>query len=201
MSPKWSLIKGLSNTKLVASTSLWVFLSPIIVKLGVNDGFLLGDVVFSGYSIYFLYFSAVSFFLGFFLYCLFCPPVVKEFESYAQFSDKGMTVDGLSSLVSQMGRSYSNSLFLVLEQKVGRATPEEIDGAVAETVSIGSEPKNFTFHRGRLNSVFWCVHDFSDGVGLIPWLFCLLFYVTGFLFLAILMGMNFFLVLEGFLSL
>ena len=96
----WGVIKQLCSGKLAASTAVWIFIVPAIVKISQtieNESVIYGVELVAPHSLIYLYFSAVAFFISNILYIIACPSLIKEVRNYNTFCSLGYTVFDLSN--------------------------------------------------------------------------------------------------------
>lgn len=195
----WSSSGKLADSKLVSSTSLWVFFAPLVFKfLEVSYVDALG--FFNFYNIFLLYLGGLSFFLASVVHVVFCPPFLKRFSSYSEYSDMGMGVENIDKYTSNLCNKASPLLMSIFEKNVDKALPSDIDNDEVYTVTIGQEPLNFTFKKKDLSVVFWCFYDYLDNEGFLSRLLCSMFYLFGFLSLLAVLVINFKTVIGFFLA-
>lgn len=195
----WSSSKQLANSKLISSTSIWVFFAPLVFKfLEVSYIDALG--FFNFYNIFLLYLGGLSFFLASVVHVIFCPPFLKKFNSYSEYINMGMGVENIDKYTSDLCDKASPLLMSIFEKNVDRASPLDIDADEVHTVTIGQEPLNFTFKKKDLSVVFWCFYDYLDNKGFLSRLLCSIFYLFGFLSLLAVLVINFKTVIGFFLA-
>lgn len=162
----WIVLKDLSNSRLIYSSSIWIFVVPAVAKFsGEIGGLWVDENIFEfavPYSFYLLYFSAVAFFLGSVVYLVFCPEIIKKINSYSDFLQEGMTVCNLNESLKKVSEEKSKKLIEVLRKEAGSATPEEIDEFRVLTLSSGQRPITFSFEKEKISVVFWLIYRFHQ---------------------------------------
>jgi hypothetical protein len=86
---KWSSLRDFGNSKIVKSNYFWIFAIPFLAKNLESLSLLLGVNIEITFSIERLFYAALCFALGTFLYQLSCPQVIKDHKSYSDFLSDG----------------------------------------------------------------------------------------------------------------
>lgn len=189
----WTILKDLSNSRLVYSTSIWIFFVPAVLKIsGATSDFFSSGEILVPYSFYLIYFSSVAFFIGSTLYVISCPFFVKKISSYSFFIEEGMSIININNALFKVDEEKSKKLIEVLRKEVGSASPEEIDDNKVLTLCSGIGPASFSFNENNLDKVFWIVYDFQQQQRLMAQLLCWFFYSIGFFLIALVFLMNFY---------
>ena len=198
----WGIIKQLCSGKLIASTSIWIFVVPVIVKVyqGLNSGILLNGLeIIAPQSLIYLYFSAVAFFISNVLYIMLCPNLIKMVNHYSEFISLGCTAFDLSNSTNNVKKSTAKRLILRIKKEVESATGEDIDSTNIQTLTLtvgaAKEPQAFTFNEINLPIVFSIIYEFNLEKLWLVQSICWLFLSTGLGLLAYLLGINLFIVL------
>ena len=197
----WGVIKQLCSGKLVASTAVWIFIVPAIVKISQVievKSVINGVELVAPHSLIYLYFSAVSFFISNILYIVACPNLIKEVRNYNAFCSLGYTVFDLSNSTENVKEATAKKLIYKIKKEVESATPDEIDSSEhqTQTLTIGlkNEPQAFTFKVNDLPVVFNLVYNFNLGRLYGMQLLCWMFLSIGLGLLAFLLINNLFVV-------
>jgi hypothetical protein len=160
----WITLKSIASAKIVASTAVWVFLVPAIVKI-TN---LLNDTItgqsnigleFAPFSIVLLYFSALSFFLGSICYHIFCPNIIKITDSFSSFVNEGMDSHNLSMSLRALNKKSTVELINNLRQNADEASMDDINNNNYFTI-ISAHNNSINLKLNQLSSVFWIVYEF-----------------------------------------
>jgi hypothetical protein len=98
--PLWPSLHSLSESKIVKSSYVWLVLVPAMAKLldAIDHKItLFGNVVVLSlpFSPKIFYFAAVAFAGANIIYYVFCPPAVKGYRSYKEFSEASKGSDVL----------------------------------------------------------------------------------------------------------
>jgi hypothetical protein len=194
---RWDMVKELSNAKIIATTSIWVFIVPITLKFLNQD---LSDLVSLPQSFSILYFSGVSFFLGAVVYNIFSPSILRQYHSYANFAEKGGNVYLIDTFVKNLSKDESSRLKKLLIDKVGELTPSEIDTLETECIDIGKDADVFTFKLDKTRDVFWIVYETFMTKRYSFILVSLTFHALGFIGLSYIFIKNFILVINSILA-
>ncbi len=97
---RWSNIKTLGNSKIVKSSYLWIVIVPILAKaLGQLNEIITINLLGAQFSLNFtlpftwkiFFFAAIFFALGQLLFNIYCPSIIKNFQSFADFKNNGLT--------------------------------------------------------------------------------------------------------------
>ncbi len=196
----WCVFKQLADSKLIVSSSMWIFLVPVIAKLLdlTGDFFLLPEsVVIFPFTLYFLYFSAIAFFLGYLVYVVFCPSFVKKLDGYNDFLDSGFKIHKINESISNVESNKAELLKRNIKCKIDPASSDAIEKVF--TLTIGREPLNFTFEKESMDVVFWLVYDHHLGSNWFAQAVCWFFFGLGYLMLSIIFFTNFYYVVKNIL--
>lgn len=196
----WSAIKEFSNSRLVYSTSIWIFVVPALTKISsaAND-YYSGSFTFVNlfsHSLYLVYFSAVSFFLGCMVYYAACPVVIKKFDSFSCFLKEGMSIININESLENLDEKESSELIDLVRKKVDPATVQEIDSARALTLCSGKVPACYSFEENKLKEIFWVIYGFNQSRRIWAQGLCWLFFAVGFFQLAALLFLNLYSVIK-----
>jgi len=164
----WEVIKSLCSGKLLASTSLWIFIVPAVVKLtqSIDGGiYFNGVTLVAPQSLIYLYFSAIAFFISNILYIIACPSLIKKVGHYSEFLSMGCTVFDLSNSTNRVNEKDAKSLIAKIKGEVESSTPKEIDSSKHNnlTLTVGNDkkPQAFTFNDDALPVVFNFIYNFN----------------------------------------
>jgi len=101
-----SFLKRFGRSRLLKSSYFWLFIVPPVALLLSKTGNELtiplgtGELVIPlglPFSWKLFYFGAVSFSIGSLAYAVFCPALIREYDSYEEFDKSGKGFDGLRS--------------------------------------------------------------------------------------------------------
>lgn len=211
LAPRWSRLTELGNSRLLRSSYVWFFAVPplasLISKLGPDvhlrvlgsEWVLHLDLPFS-WKIF--YFASAAFAIATSIFFLRCPEIVKRYRSYAQFEAEGKgprqvrdyfldylarrrldQVSGalVSSYLTEFTTEYSG---VAAQVDLGRQVVEEKWGLLDLVVesNLGSP---------RVPDAFWFVHRVSDSANPVSAMASGLFYLFGFVLIAIVLVQNF----------
>jgi hypothetical protein len=109
---KWTSLRTILDNKVVASTSVWIFLLPIMISFTQAFPNHLNIFPFNSrdplrlslqlpYNWYLLYFSALFFALARFIYILFCPSFLRQYGTAAKANAAGMTTEVIKDSATQ----------------------------------------------------------------------------------------------------
>ncbi|NOX09276.1 MAG: hypothetical protein GXP22_07315 [Gammaproteobacteria bacterium] len=184
----WSRLKALSTGKIVASTSIWIFIVPALLKVinSMNYDFTGHDfdVINFPISLLILYMSGVSFFLGSIIYYLFCPKIILNYDSYSSYEGDGGNNYALETYIKDLKDNEANTLKSELIGAVGEVSVQEIDSGSAVHITIGKDCLVFNFNSEKLRDVFWVIYFYFMEKR--PWsiYISMLFHALGFIGLA-----------------
>jgi len=96
----WSNIKTLGNSKIVKSSYLWIVIVPILAKTldKLNEVITInvfGAQISLNFTLPFtwkiFFFASLFFALGQLIFNIYCPPIIKNFQSFTDFQKHGLT--------------------------------------------------------------------------------------------------------------
>lgn len=200
----WRSARSISSARIVASTSIWIFIVPMLLKIidVVNDGlsgsvFKLSSVPDSFMA---LYLSGVAFFLGSIVYFLSAPKIIIDYKSFSEYQGEGAGAYSLEEYVSDLSEKESKRLKDKLVENVAEASASDIDNSMASCLNIGVDKLVFNYGTNDLKSVFWVVYHYSLGGDKVFCFFSLFFHMLGFIGLAYLFFYNLAIVLSNLFS-
>ena len=164
----WIIIKSISNTKILASTGIWIFLVPAFIKTSnlLNDslsGQYFASVQLAPFSILLLYFSAFAFFLGSILYYIFCPRLIKLTDSFKDFESEGMNEHNLTKSLIHLDSHSAKSLISLLRKQANEATGEDIDKNNYFTITSSTD-RSINLKKNQLSTAFWVTFEFLSEI-------------------------------------
>lgn len=197
----WNIFKTIINGKTVTSTSLWVFVVPILLKITEGFNALVPIQSITQLTLpsnfYVLYLSGLAFFIGGIIFLLFCPRIVQDFDTYAEFEKGGHNAISLQSYTENFAEIEAKELVKLLTDNVEKPTTEEIDSDNVCAISVGGAKNIFIFRRDKMGDTFWTVYSFSQNYRATLFFVTLAFHVLGLLGLSWVFISNFVLVLHS----
>lgn len=200
----WRSAGSISNAKIIASTSVWIFIVPMLLKIidVVNNDlsqslFILSRVPDSFIA---LYLSGVAFFLGSIVYYLSAPRIILDYKSFSEYQNKGAGAYSLDEYVSDLSERDSKELRAKLVENVEEASASDIDNSMVSCINIGVDKLVFNYSSSDLKGVFWVVYHYFLGKSKVFCFFSLLFHILGFVGLSYLFFYNLAIVLSNLFS-
>ena len=121
----WDELKGLRRATFFKFSAAIFIVHPILVKTGMLANSILSfPVFFTGgqpltvsvpFSISVLYAGALFVFFGNIVFLIFCPPIVKKFDNYADYASTGMTIEYLKKLCPTAAEDSEIKAYFALE--------------------------------------------------------------------------------------
>ncbi len=116
------------------------------------------------------------------IYISMCPLIIKKFNSYSDFCKEGLSINFLNKTILKLNHKESEILFNKIKFNVIKASTSDIDSPNVDTmtISIGKEPKNYSFKSSDMPDVFWQVYDYHESSRVCGQSLCWVFFVIGF---------------------
>jgi hypothetical protein len=166
-SPGWAIIKSSIRTKWIASSYIWIFIVPTVahslsnfnsdisVPIGDQEYRLRISLPFSWMA---FYYGAVFFAVGSGIYALFCPPLIRRYNDFAQFQKEGR---GSGILGVELQRIDPAIYF---DYPDGRWAEKHVlpDGQRLLHFNIGDDNDEFIDEFSRLRRMSHFAHKYCD---------------------------------------
>ena len=166
---KWSIIQSISNSKMIASSTIWVFVVPMLLHIyNFLTNNVCNNVLCFNSSLYLLYFSGFLFFVGGFAFLLLCPKFLQDFSNYADFVNKGGNHLTVESYISDFNNNESSLLYSKLSDKIEENQDSDIDDEKVVGIKIGDF--TYIFKKEQIDEVFWVVHEYFQNKTKFMWL-------------------------------
>ena len=195
---QWIILKDICTGKMIASTSIWIFIVPAVTKvfnLIESSTPVIGGVnLVAPQNLIILYFSAIAFFLSSLIYTLFCPDLIKKYSSFTDYQSEGKNEVNLTYSLKHLNGKSSKQLFDKLEKNIERASPDDVNKSLDATISIGKQPLSFTFKKEYLSEVYWTIYEYFSGYSIYAQIISWVLLVIGFILLAFILFANLYLV-------
>lgn len=120
---KWSSLSGIGNSKLIRSFNIWFVVIPLAAKAlesmegSIGLGFFEPPLLISmtlPFSLKALYLATLFFTAANIFYMIFCPQIIKSYNSYSDFNEKEGSFEALKqmyeSLLEKSNAEYTNTL-------------------------------------------------------------------------------------------
>jgi hypothetical protein len=143
------------------------------------------------------YFAAVAFAIASFVFSVFCPPIIRDHNTFREFADKGMGTTQIVSAVLSRFPSLSpedkrarNDFSAIY---VSHRADAEYTSRLQRAEAKGTEdwPLVAQISEPRLADAFWAARSHLDSVYRVARMICVFCYAIGFLF-------SFAVLLQGF---
>ena len=110
MNISWESVRSFGNSHIVKSNYLWLFIIPFLAKnMGpINEYFHLNIEITFNISRFF--YASLSFAIGTLIYQLRCPDLIKNHDGYADFDDKGKTLQHIVEYCQIEQRKFFSEL-------------------------------------------------------------------------------------------
>ncbi|EMK6583449.1 hypothetical protein V9K46_004330 [Vibrio parahaemolyticus] len=194
----WSLLSGLGKSKFIKTFNIWFVIIPIAAKLiekfpdALNFN-LFGQSLSLTWGLPFswqaLYLAALFFTLANVIYTIFCPAIIKNYESFNDFMHKDGSSEAIKHLFEPLlNRSepgYSEMLAKNFRSHVPMTKPRGSDSWTQRQLFDSGR-----VHNDNLSEAFSNVKGaFEHEQAKIQWV-AMSFYIAGFIILLYLLGMN-----------
>ena len=197
----WMNLKEICTGKIITATAVWIFIVPAMTKifnlLESNTTLFETINIIAPYSIIILYFSAMAFFLASITYIVFCPELIKKYNSYTEYATEGKNQINLSNSLKNLNDKSSKILIDKLKNNITRALPADIDAKKSTTIVFGKTPISYTFKNEDITDVFWAVYEYYTGTAVVAQIIIGLFLSVGFALLTFILFSNLFLVIKS----
>lgn len=170
---KWSQIVSIGRSRLVQSAYIWLFLVPIAARafqftdspiiIGVDDQIEISLKLPFSWQLF--YAAASLFTFGHCLYIFSCPAIVRDFENYMDFKNKGHGIVYLHEYRKRMSGIISKKTVNDLANSVALSS-----GALRELGSL---------------EIFWEIYNSEDTSRPFPLVLCVVMYAFGLIFIGI----------------
>jgi len=198
----WHRLRGLSNQKIVVSTSMWVFIVPIIFKIPIEASFTqCSNIYCFNINFFILYFSGLSFFIGGVVFSIFCPRFIKDYSSFSDFINKGGSNVTLNSHVINIGKKRSKNLYDEIMKTIEHPSRQDIDninkGVSYISLGLGKQDKKSDndkiciYFTREINVIFTKIYDMYINVNPLILYISTFFYTLGFIGLLYMFVRNF----------
>tara|TARA_Y100000034_G_C6859589_1_gene391049 strand:- start:399 stop:1040 length:642 start_codon:yes stop_codon:yes gene_type:complete len=211
---KWNLVRNLAESKVVASSFIWLFIVPLSAKLLSNlketvNFTLFGEQVTITTTLPFswqlLFLAACCFTIANIAYSIFCPEIFKNYRTYAEFKESGKTLLQVNNAIKSMcWCSKSNKVkevyFDVLRKYFSHfgcgnfITLEELDEKALSAFDDGSR----SIEGILTNNAFYYVQDIADSYSKVAIAVSITFYSVGLILVSVLAVQNFIYVIKTF---
>ncbi|TXY08862.1 hypothetical protein [Vibrio mimicus] len=193
----WSVLSGLGKSKFIRSFNLWFIAIPIVAKFlesfPESTAFVLlkeelGFTWALPFSWKALYFAALFFTLANIIYTIFCPAIIKNYDSFTDFMHK----DGSSEAIKHLFEPLLNKSKSGYAQMLAKNFRDHVPMTNSSTVSNSHREM---IDEGRvisdsLSEAFSNVKGAYEHETPIIQYICVLFYALGFIILIGLLVMN-----------
>ncbi len=171
--PPWSQINRMGKSRLLRSSYIWLFAVPMLAKLLAKIG---PEVTFSlwgntftiiwglPFSWQMFYFSAVGFSIASYIYSSWCPPIIRDYERFSDFTDQGK---GSNQLREDFNKycDFQNSAFKRLDHHIKR---------------LLAKYRDLEISREDLGEIFWTIHSLANSTNTFARLLCWYAYMISF---------------------
>ena len=200
--PKWQDLRRLGTNRFLKSAYFWLLFVPVAANLLANVNGLLSFKIFDAeilirtglpFSWQVLFFSALFTSFANVIFSLFCPPVIKEFDTYDDFLKTGRGfpqitdylvkilkkssedwIRGKWSQLNRLGESYFIGVPKGWDWPVD-AEREFSQRDLIVNFSLSTDVKK----RETLNEIFWGIREILDDLNPISRFMCSFFYSIG----------------------
>lgn len=126
---KWDKLAKIGQNPIINRTYIYLFLLPFVIRLlrKYNYESVIDSIPFSWHI---LYFSAFSFTIGSLLYYIFCPSLIKDNKSFANFS---MEKKGWHHIYSYLNDLRINSKIVA---KVNKVKKDELSNELRKKIDL-----------------------------------------------------------------
>jgi hypothetical protein len=199
---QWSDLRRIGRSRLLRSSYVWLFVVPIAAKAlsaasDLASFSLLGQEFTLALELPFswkvFYFSAVAFSIASFIYSVWCPSIVRNFEHYMAFLQQGRDINyfaryegrykKVDELLSKFDELESVSPFSKLSEHMSGPSLERME--TRERVA-----------RQVTQELFWTARASEDGQSRWAFGFCAFFYIAGSGLILWVLGENLFYVIQ-----
>lgn len=181
----WDSIGSIISAKIVASTSLWIFVVPVLVKLSIIFGFSITVPP----DFFMLYFAALSFFIASIIYILACPSFLRQYKSFGDFHARKQSTFDIQQNIDHLNRAESAILKEKVKINVDRIESKQLDEKV-DCIEIGTELLAINFYKTDLPKIFAIVRSYFLNSRKFAQTLCVLFLLLGMLCLSLVLLRN-----------
>lgn len=155
----WESIKAISEDKIIASSAVWIFITPLLVKLHDNLATNKNsESLFINENISLLYFSALAFFISSIMYKMLCPKVIKTTESYQDFVSRRMNHINIQEFMSESSKSTSIMIKSMINESTTKPTPQEIDENMTFYLEVNRD-SCLNIKISEMDSIYWIIRN------------------------------------------
>lgn len=216
--PGWITLRSLGESRLIRTSYFWFAVIPILAKWANSVSNLELQIPFTDGKTFspelpfkwqLFYYGSVAFALASFVYSLYCPEIVRKYESYTEFTALGNQPSRTIEFLRQHILPLAFEKWFVGEKvSAAKRETEFFHRRVCEgqiELPEGSAPKNLREWRVQWNTVFnrmqvrksdeaeafWLVRDLSSGSWPFSRFVCTVAYGIGFLLFGVVMVNSF----------
>jgi len=193
---KWSSQRAIANSRIVKTSVIWLVIVPFAAKLLSSIDDVVNLTVFGAsvsittilpFSWQLLFFTSIFFSIAGLVYSIFCPVLVKKYESFTQFESDGKSRLQVNAALKEItwdkstcklknnyiedSRKYFTSYS---DQYLPSLSDDELNARVCRLFD------NVSVNEGKNSNAFYFVYSLSDTYGQKAIWFSLVFYMTGF---------------------
>lgn len=180
----WTILRVCGNSQVVKSNYIWIFIIPIVAKI---FSFIQGNYHLNlelPLRLESLFYSSLFFAVGAIIYQVRCPKLIKEFEYYSDFKNKGLGMQQLADLFSHAAvqplSKIDKSFLLDLIKRHDES--KSVDGRPTVQVKVNHERTSVFYDEPKTGDFYWEVTKYLDSQ------FCIARYLS---FISFLIGITF----------
>lgn len=188
MSTSWESVRSFGNSTIVKSNYIWLFIIPFLTKNIEKITAHLHLEIEITFNVSRLFYASLCFVVGTIIYQLRCPKLIKDHDGYADFEEKGKTVQHIVEYCQAEQRQPFSEFKFEDIKKYLSTFDINTDENSKLLVSICS-PKGITecsYIDSNLDkNLFWDTYNKLNGFNNIAAGVCFAAYLTGCFFLLI----------------
>ncbi len=195
---KWSFLRYFGNSSIVKGNYIWVLIVPVLAKflLSANDKI---EVFGSEFELFLpfnwvvLYFSSIFFAIGFSLYVARCPKIIKDNESYNDYTLTGYEPGRLSLYLNCLSVSEvenNEPIFKKFSELAEDTKSFDIDTYKTILIYELKTDRSYNIKKEHEKVVFWEIYGVSESVNRISLFLSSGFFGLGLLLLAMIFVQN-----------
>jgi hypothetical protein len=213
MNFKWSSQRAIANSKVVRSSAVWLVVVPLSAKLLSSLDEVIDLTIFSGrvsietilpFSWQLLFFAAVFFTIAGLVYSIFCPDLVKKYETHTEFNNDGksrLQINySLKSFTFDNSKGTLKSEYFESVRKYF-STYSKLSRSIDQkslNKQIISYVEAIDLNQGKNSDAFYFVHELADKHNQYFIMLSFFLYIAGFISIAIIGLQNVFYVIHTF---